>query len=112
MPNWKYKEPKEFPIDRTPERGYFLMKHRHMVASNRMVAKHGIVLPNWPQEHEVKLILTHSDMKDFDDNGKIEKEFKCPDCFEVETYRFHMRRPGEERQVEVRDVLLEERKDA
>ncbi len=108
MPTWKYKQPKIFPIDRIPVSQKFVMRHAHLKASMMMLARHGVKLPRWPSDNKVELPLTYSDIKDFTERGVLEKEYKCADCHEVETYVFKLRRPGESRQVKIQEVITKE----
>lgn len=109
MPDWKYKKPKVFPIDNLPVRGYWIMKHTHNIAMLTRMADRGITVPIDPIP--IKLEVRYGDQKDLEQHGVVEKEYKCLDCGEVETYQFRLRRYGESRVAVIHEVI-EAKKDA
>jgi hypothetical protein len=101
-PKWIKRTPKDYPIGKIPPSEQFVMRHAHLIASTRMAFQFG-VQKRWPQENKVILKLSYTDIKQLNNFETIEKEYKCFDCGEMETYRFHMRRPGENPEIHIVD---------
>lgn len=108
-PKWKYRPVRDYPIDKIPEKQLFVMRHAHLQASMRILQGYGIVPSRWPQEAKIELRLTYTDVKQLQAGDTLEKEYKCFDCGEVETYRFHFRKPGEKREIAIAQVVPHDR---
>lgn len=84
------------------------MRHAHVSWQMRQLILKGIVVPQNHAEIKVELKLTYTDIKQLHAGETIEKEFKCKDCGEVDTYMFHLRKSNEQQEIAVTNVVVKE----